>query len=1152
MYDKYAQELLSKVPDLDEFDSASYRRALTKGYLFITQLKLGVKEELLHQDLLEVRDMLRKLADTMESIAVFDKINGLEVSEEVESACAFVAAEALSLLNSLLSLLDDKEEEELRDHFKHYKNYIALESALLYMIGGFDINAKSTLEVLKFQDKIDIRGLTYLDIGQSSTLLLQILRTFINGELDKGLVFPITAPKIEFSEKYDELMEKIRITFYIKLIESVNYYISWLKGTDQNGLFQCMQILEKVRKASSVEHDRRNTEYSDVYHFSSILAVAIQKTRFRSLLHATPFPNGANERYREEFQRYLISRAKGTIHKRGRPFLWPSAISYVKQCLPGPSKDCVVTMPTGSGKSFVAEMAMVQALARGWVLYLAPTNALVHQIRRDLKEALIEFNDITIRSFVGGEEYTTLSEEEIGFEEKFVAVMTPEKCALALRLYPEKFENCTLCIFDECHLINDRKRGTNADILLTRLIELAKDIKFLLMSAMISNGEELCDWLKHVHDSNAVCEPIRWRPTRTMRSMLALDRNDLLEKYPEYQKRANKLTGNRKNLYFENDMLLISGLSGPWTLDGDNDYKVSQIPTSFKIKVSKNEKLPDIESWKNTASRILAEKIANSELPVINFILSSKHHAFSSAGKVQGSIEGAVGNLEELPELVKCFLTIANKELGLDTVLWDYLSRGIAVHSSAMLQVEQAASEYMFSNGKARLMFATGTLAQGLNLPAVAVVIAGMKMGDPRETDNIQGVNNDRAKSMILNAFGRAGRPGFSNQGIAVLVPDDPLAVKLDRKSFYTLRGFDLMKEPDASLEVHSPIEGFIDYILSSEYDVGYASNEDLILTSLLAELDDQNSISGTLGKTFGVFQKKEAVTEESLEIARGRIIKIKEDFLDNSETPEWLNLATMKAGVDLFRSLEMWKAYEKRGFVKSDEVSSLNIMDWLNVFFEVMSYMHPNKIKFSPDETIKTETVLTKIRDYVTTKQILLEDTFEITAEWEELWEELKKLVCLYMEGAEYKKIAELLLAKEITSQNRSSGSNPIPTVFKFIKEVIEPIAIDAGCFLALNELGVFQNEEIPESLQALPLAIRNGCNSLGALSWFRFGIRQRKCAHVLEETFPVPEDTINDSNRASWVRKSRMEFLNGPKQEDSFLECIRMVILQDSLNTN
>ncbi|HDX9635621.1 TPA: DEAD/DEAH box helicase [Bacillus cereus] len=1149
MYDKYAQELLSKVPDLGEFDSASYRRALTKAYLFITQLKLGVKEEILHQDLLEIRDILRKLADTMESIAVFDKINGLEVPEEVESACAFVAAEALSLLNILLSLLDDKEEEELRDHFMFYKNYIALESALLYMIGGFDINAKSALEVLKFQD-IDVSGLTYLDIGQSSVLLLQILRTFINGELDKGLIFPITAPKIEFSEKYDELMEKIRINFYIQLMESVNHYILWLKGTNPDGLFQSIRTLERIRKASSVEYDRRNTGYSDIYHFSSILIVAIQKTRFRSLLHATPYPSGANEKYRGDFQRYLISRAKGTTHKRGRPFLWPSAISYVNQCLPGPSKDCVVTMPTGSGKSFVAEMAMVQALARGWVLYLAPTNALVHQIRRDLKEALIEFNDITIRSFVGGEEYTTLSEEEIDFEEKFVAVMTPEKCALALRLYPEKFENCTLCIFDECHLINDRKRGTNADILLTRLIELAKDIKFLLMSAMISNGEELCNWLKHVHDSNAVCEPIRWRPTRTIRSILSLDYNDLIEKYPEYQKRANELTGNRKNLHFDNSMLLISGLSGPWTLDGDSDYKVSQIPASFKIKVSKNGKQPDAESWKNTASRILAEKIANSELPVINFILSSKHHAFSSAGKVEGSIEGAVGNLEELPELVKCFLTIANKELGLDTVLWDYLSRGIAVHSSAMLQVEQAAAEYMFSNGQARLMFATGTLAQGLNLPAMAVVIAGMTMGDPRETDNIQGVYYDRAKSMILNAFGRAGRPGFSNQGIAILVTDEPQVVKLDTKNLHRVQGFNIMKEPDASLEVHSPIEEFIDHILSNEYDVEYASTEDLILTSLLAELDEQNSISDTLGKTFGVFQKKEVVNEKSLEIARGRIMKIKEDFLDSSEIPEWINLATMKAGVDLFRSLEMWRAYEKRGIVKSEEVSSLGIMDWLNVFFEVMSYMHPNKIKFYPDEAIKTETVLTKMRDYEMKNRIILGNNFEINAEWQELWRELKRLVVLYMEGAEYKQIAELLLQKEINSQNRSSGSNPIPTVFKFIKEVIEPIAIDAGCFLALNELGVFRDEEIPESLQALPLAIRNGCNSLGALSWFRFGIRQRKCAHVLEENFPVPVDITNDSNRASWIRKSRMEFLNGSKQEDVFLECIRMVILQDSMN--
>jgi len=83
----------------------------------------------------------------MESISVFDKLNGIEISEEIEVACAFVAAEALSLLNSLMSLMEEnvEEEQEQDDYFMNYKNYTSLEAALLYMIGGFDINAKSML-----------------------------------------------------------------------------------------------------------------------------------------------------------------------------------------------------------------------------------------------------------------------------------------------------------------------------------------------------------------------------------------------------------------------------------------------------------------------------------------------------------------------------------------------------------------------------------------------------------------------------------------------------------------------------------------------------------------------------------------------------------------------------------------------------------------------------------------------------------------------------------------------------------------------------------------------------------------------------------------------------------------------------------------------
>ena len=89
---------------------------------------------------------------------------------------------------------------------------------------------------------------------------------------------------------------------------------------------------------------------------------------------------------------------------------------------------------------------------------------------------------------------------------------------------------------------------------------------------------------------------------------------------------------------------------------------------------------------------------------------------------------------QSFPQLVESLLTIAEYELGVRTVLRDLLRHGTPVHTSAMLTVEQLASEWMFLRNHAKLMFAPGTLAQGLNLPAVAVFVAGTSMGNPRLT----------------------------------------------------------------------------------------------------------------------------------------------------------------------------------------------------------------------------------------------------------------------------------------------------------------------------------------------------------------------------------------------------------------------------------
>jgi len=176
---------------------------------------------------------------------------------------------------------------------------------------------------------------------------------------------------------------------------------------------------------------------------------------------------------------------------------------------------------------------------------------------------------------------------------------------------------------------------------------------------------------------------------------------------------------------------------------------------------------------------------------------------------------------------------------------------------------------------------------------------------------------------------------------------------------------------------------------------------------------------------------------------------------------------------------------------------------------------------------------VLTRMRDQVMSRRELDTVPWDMPKDWLTTWQELKQLVLLYMKGASYSEIAQLYLglSKDQVSNKRSSGAHPIPAVLKFIREVVESLAIDAGCFLALHEFGTRReagpSEQVPEPLQGLPLCIRNGCDSLGTLSWYRFGFRERVCAHAFEVAFPVPPTLTNDFQRAQWVISTRREWL-------------------------
>ncbi len=714
MFDKHARNVIDAIADIPGLEKADARRTLSWAYSEIVRMRIDATPA--GDEAVKRADMiasLKGLAGALESASVFDNAHGVQASQATKEASAFVAAEALSLLSQLVTGQGGGS-----DPIASEATYVAIEAALLFLIGGYDANAASVAKGAALSSRNGPNEVA----AEGHALATSILRLCQgnvgrDGHEEGTAGTPRTQPVLIAT-----LLDDVRRLSYRTLRSAVDRYRAWLAGQDDQGADASAAACRRVRDATR-KAPRQFVDLADVHHLAALLLETIESTRGRSVVALVPRPDGDPE-HAANFEAYLRRRVVGSKGAPGRPLLWPSAREYSDRCLPGPSADAVVTMPTGSGKSFLAELAVCHALARGWVLYLAPTNTLAQQIRRDLSKALHPM-DVEVTAFVGGSEYSTLeSTEVVAGTKRIVAVMTPEKCALAMRLTPKIFARCALCVFDEFHLMNDTgSRGAVAEVVLTKLFFAAPQARLLLLSAMVANPKEIADWLTAARGSAAVPTDVRWKPTRTARGFVFVERSPW-----EAAKKESGVHGAHKPRFrapYRTDVPLgaIVGLSGPWTDDGPADQRVLRLPISAGVErgAKRQGGLKDIEikpPWKNGVGRALSVLFAENGLPAINFILSSRHHAFSSARELppEKSLCGAAWPQgSPIPTVVGAWLGIANAELGVPSELEELMARGICVHTSAMLQVEQAAAEHMFKNEHALLMFATGTLAQGLN-----------------------------------------------------------------------------------------------------------------------------------------------------------------------------------------------------------------------------------------------------------------------------------------------------------------------------------------------------------------------------------------------------------------------------------------------------
>ncbi len=194
----------------------------------------------------------------------------------------------------------------------------------------------------------------------------------------------------------------------------------------------------------------------------------------------------------------LDSRIVEILKGQGIEELYPPQADAIGPALLG--ENLVLAIPTASGKSLVAYLAILASVLRGGkALYIVPLRALAAEKYEDLKE----FEQLGMKVGIAVGDYDSVDPTLEKFD---VIVATSERADSLLRHRTNWLQQLTVVVADEVHLINDADRGPTLEITLAKLRQVNPKAQVLALSATIKNSDQLAKWLEAEHVKS------EWRP----------------------------------------------------------------------------------------------------------------------------------------------------------------------------------------------------------------------------------------------------------------------------------------------------------------------------------------------------------------------------------------------------------------------------------------------------------------------------------------------------------------------------------------------------------------------------------------------------------------------------------------------------------------
>jgi ATP-dependent RNA helicase HelY len=383
----------------------------------------------------------------------------------------------------------------------------------------------------------------------------------------------------------------------------------------------------------------------------------------------------------------------------------------------------LVAAPTGSGKTVVGEYAVHLALQTGRkCFYTTPIKALSNQKYNDLVR---RYDSATVGLLTGDNAVNG---------DAPVVVMTTEVLRNMLYAGSPALKDLGYVVLDEVHYLADRSRGAVWEEV---IIHLPESVRVVALSATVSNAEEFGDWLAQVRGGTEVIVD-EHRPVPLWQHMLA-------------GRRLYDLFVDDRHREVNPELVRLA------------HRESARLPAGRTQRGGQRPRRPGVTYRPEIIDRLDGAGL----LPAITFI-------FSRAGcdaAVQQCL--AAGLRLTTPDEARIIEETAARRTGdipeEDLAVLGYhdwvlaLRRGIAAHHAGLLPVFKEVVEELFTAGLVRAVFATETLALGINMPARTVVL-----------EKLDKWNGEAHVALTPGEYtqltGRAGRRGIDVEGHAVVL----------------------------------------------------------------------------------------------------------------------------------------------------------------------------------------------------------------------------------------------------------------------------------------------------------------------------------------------------------------------------------------------